>query len=98
MDAPYGLTHPTVEDARDAVFRVHGADAASIWDTLLRTAGVSSAAAAKGSGAGPGSVDTFSRLLTVMEAADPVTGLCALALRIRLTSYTHLSAAHRSLT
>ncbi|HWS33064.1 MAG TPA: hypothetical protein VN408_10010 [Actinoplanes sp.] len=77
---PYGLTRPTVDDARDTVHRVHGADGAQIWQQLAKSAG--------------GSLDD---LLTVMEAADPTTRLCAVALRIRMTSYDCLAAAHLEL-
>ena len=34
------------------------------------------------------------RLLAAMEAADPTTRLCALALRIRVGTHAHLSVAH----
>lgn len=77
---PYGLTRPTLDDARDTVHRVHGADGAQVWRELTRTAA--------------GSLD---ELLPVMEAADPTTRLCAVALRIRMTSYDCLAAAHTEL-
>ncbi|MEU4557913.1 hypothetical protein AB0F72_05970 [Actinoplanes sp. NPDC023936] len=77
--SPYGLSRPTVEDARAAVLRVHGGDGPRVWDELVRTAG---------------SDLTLDRLLPVMTVADPTTRLCALALQIRLTSHTHLAAAH----
>lgn len=82
-DGPYGLRPPTTADARDAVHRVHGADAPRVWAAMLSTAGVT--------GAEP---TAFERVLAVMEGADPVTRLCAQALRIRLTSYSCLAAAH----
>jgi hypothetical protein len=84
-DVPYGLHPPTIADAHDAVHRVHGADGPAVWAGLLAAAGVS------GDATQP---EAFERLLTVMEAADPVSQLCAHALRIRLTSYTCLAAAH----
>ena len=36
----------------------------------------------------------WEQLLTAMAGLDPVSRLCAHALRIRLSSHTHLSAAH----
>ncbi|GAA0559214.1 hypothetical protein GCM10010172_47830 [Paractinoplanes ferrugineus] len=82
-DAPYGLHPPTVADAHDALHRVHGADGPRIWAALLAGAGVT--------GQEP---DALDRLLPVLDRADEVTQLCAQALRIRLTSYTCLAAAH----
>jgi hypothetical protein len=83
--APYGLRRPTVADARQAVYRVHGDTAPAIWRSLL-----------SGSRLSGDEEDTASltRLIETMTAADPVTKLCAEALRIRLASHTHLSAAH----
>ncbi|MEU8239949.1 hypothetical protein AB0C07_17020 [Actinoplanes missouriensis] len=77
--SPYGLSRPTVEDARAAVLRVHGGDGPRVWDQLVRTAG---------------SDLTLERLLPVMAGADPITRLCGLALQIRVTSHTQLAAAH----
>ncbi|WP_433825479.1 hypothetical protein ACQP2E_25600 [Actinoplanes sp. CA-015351] len=74
----YGLARPTVEDARDAVLRVHRWDGPVIWEQLVRAAGSGS---------------SLDRLLPVMAAADPITRLCALAVQIRLTAYTELAAA-----
>lgn len=77
--APYGLACPTADDARTSVLRVHGASGPRVWDQLVQQAGSSTA---------------LEKLLPVMAAADPTTRLCALALQIRMTSYTHLAAAH----
>jgi hypothetical protein len=77
-DVPYGLVRPTIEDAREAVHRVHAGDGPQVWDHLVRAAG-------------PGA--SLERLLPAMEAADPVTRLCALALRIRMTAHSELGAA-----
>ncbi|MEV0901173.1 hypothetical protein [Actinoplanes sp. NPDC049802] len=81
--APYGLTLPTMADARAAVHRVHADDGPRIWNDLLRAAGI-----------GENEPGGLSRLLPVMHNADPTTRLCALALKIRITSHTHLAAAH----
>ncbi|WP_430790131.1 hypothetical protein [Actinoplanes sp. G11-F43] len=86
MDAPYGLTRPTFDDAREAVHRVHGDDGPRIWQHLVKAAGLS--------GHEPDAVD---RLLSLMETADPTTRLCATALRIRVTSYDCLAVAHHDL-
>jgi hypothetical protein len=85
-EAPYGLARPTLDDARTAVHRVHGADGPQVWQRLLHAAGMD--------GTEPGALD---RLLPLMASADPVTRLCATALRIRSVSHEHLSAAHTNL-
>ena len=83
---PYGLSRPTLEDARLAVHRAHAADGPRVWHQLLHAAGLS--------GSEP---DALERLLALMAAADPTTRLCATALRIRVVSHEHLSAAHSNL-
>jgi hypothetical protein len=83
--AAYGLHNPTFADFRDAVHRVHGTDGPVVWSRLLATSGLS---------AGETDAKVLPRLLAVMAVADPVTQLCAQALRIRQASHTHLSAAH----
>lgn len=85
-DASYGLARPTLDDARTAVHRVHGADGPQVWDRLLQAAG--------STGTEPGSLD---QILPVMASADPATRLCATALRIRAVSHDHLVAAHSDL-
>jgi hypothetical protein len=83
--SPYGLHRPSMHDAREAVHRVHGANGPAVWDRLLTKSGL-------------GTHDTddadLLQLLDTMADLDPVSGLCAQALRIRLASHTHLSAAH----
>jgi hypothetical protein len=88
-ETPYGLTRPTMDDARVAVHRVHAADGPRIWTQLLRTAGLDGAAT---------SADGLDRLLAVMHDADPVSRLCALALSIRVTSHTQLSLLAKELS
>ncbi|GAA4609714.1 hypothetical protein BJY16_007467 [Actinoplanes octamycinicus] len=83
--SPYGLRRPTMADAREAMHRVHGHTGRSAWARLLQTAGLSGTET---------SDDDLHRLLTAMTGLDPVSRLCAQALRIRLSSHTHLSAAH----
>lgn len=82
---PYGLQRPTTHDARDALHRVHGADGPAVWNRLLSQPGIT---AADTSDAG------LLRLVEAMAKLDPVSRLCAQALRIRLAAHTHLSAAH----
>jgi hypothetical protein len=82
---PYGLRLPTVADARQAVYRVHGDSATAIWSSLLGGCRLSGDEEDTGS---------LARLIDAMIAGDPVTRLCGEALRIRLASHTHLSAAH----
>lgn len=81
----YGLHRPTMADAREAMQRVHGESGRSAWERLLQVAGMS------GTETGD---DALRRLLTAMAGLDPVSRLCAQALTIRLSSHTHLSAAH----
>lgn len=82
---PYGLRRPTVADARESLYRVHGDAAPAVWAELLGACRLSGAEDDTGS---------LARLIEAMSAADPVTRLCGEALRIRLASHTHLSAAH----
>ncbi|MEU8661635.1 hypothetical protein [Actinoplanes philippinensis] len=83
---PYGLHRPTVHDVHDAIHRVHGTDdGAAVWAHLLQTTGVSIQQADEGA---------LHKLLDAMTSLDPVSRLCAHALRIRLSSHTHLAAAH----
>jgi hypothetical protein len=81
----YGLHRPTMADAREAMHRVHGHTGRSAWERLLHSAGLS------GTETGD---DALRPLLTAMAGLDPVSRLCAQALQIRLSSHTHLSAAH----
>ncbi|WP_307798324.1 hypothetical protein [Actinoplanes flavus] len=81
--APYGLSRPDLDDARAAVLRVHAGDGPRVWNDLLHTAGLT--------GKEPGGLD---RMLVVMHGADPSTRLCALALKIRITAHTELTATH----
>src|SRR5688500_14364019 len=81
----YGLRRPTMADAREAMHRVHRHTARSAWERLLQSAGLSGDET---------SDEALHQLLTAMDGLDPVSRLCAQALRIRLSSHTHLSAAH----
>ncbi|GAA2711553.1 hypothetical protein [Actinoplanes palleronii] len=84
-DRAYDLLPPTLADARDAIHRAHGHTGRSAWAQLLTIAGLT------------GTETDRSALLRILEAMihlDPVSQLCAQALHIRLTSYTHLAAAH----
>jgi hypothetical protein len=82
---PYGLHRPTMHDAYEAIHRVHSDDGPAIWARLLSAAGLNG---------GDSGEPALLRLLKAMEALDPVSRLCAHAMRIRLTSHTHLAAAH----
>jgi hypothetical protein len=64
---------------------VHGGGGPAVWAALLDTCRLS------GNETEPAALTS---LMRAMAAADPVTALCAEALRIRLASHTHLSAAH----
>jgi hypothetical protein len=81
----YGLTRPGLPDARRALTRVFGSGADTLWTELLASAGLS------GDEDDPASL---SRLLAVMETADPVIATCGRAMTIRRVAYEKLSAAH----
>jgi hypothetical protein len=83
--APYGLERPVVSDARAAVHRVHGADGPAVWQVVTREAGVAGNEV---------DVESLERTLRAMTAADPVSRLCAHALRIRLSAHSHLAGVH----
>ncbi|MEU4245648.1 hypothetical protein [Actinoplanes sp. NPDC026619] len=82
---PYGLSRPTMSDAREAVHRVHGDSGPRAWAEALQAAGLS------GEETAPEALD---RLLAVLAAGDEVSQLCGHALQIRAAMHTHLSAAH----
>lgn len=84
-DAVYHLRRPDLGEARTALQRLYTHQTATIWQSLLARAGLTGAETDDAS---------FDRLLTAMTDTDPVMGLCARSLRIRATTYTHLSAAH----
>ncbi|WP_250032425.1 hypothetical protein [Paractinoplanes maris] len=84
-DTTYGLHRPTMNDAHEAMHRVHGVDGPAVWAQALTAAGLSATSQKD---------DDLPRLLEAMTRLDPVSRLCAQALRIRLSSHTHLSAAH----
>jgi hypothetical protein len=84
-EAPYGLRRPTMNDARDAIHRVHGDTAPALWDRLLGSISLSGTETDEAG---------FERLLRAMSDLDPVSRLCAHALKIRVASHLHLSAAH----
>ncbi|MFI1990970.1 hypothetical protein [Actinoplanes sp. NPDC020271] len=83
--AAYGLSRPTMADAQDAMHRVHGHTGRSAWASLLDAAKLTGAETDEPS---------LLRLIEAMTHLDPVSRLCAQALRIRMTSHTHLAAAH----
>lgn len=84
-DATYGLQRPTMNDAREALLRVHGIDGPAVWAQLLTAAGLSATSQKE---------ENLPRLLEAMARLDPVSRLCSQAISIRLSSHTHLSAAH----
>jgi hypothetical protein len=76
-------------DALVAVHRAHGANAARVWKQLLRAARLAGDETDDGA---------LLRMIDAMAAADPILGISARSLRIRLRSYTNLSAAHGTLS
>ena len=84
-DIPYGLRRPTMDDARESVHRVHGGDGPRVWSRTLTASGL---------GGHENDDDSLERLLVALEGADPVSQMCAVALRIRLRSHTFLAVAY----
>lgn len=81
----YGLSRPTVLDARAAIERVyHGADADRVWTAIVGPA----------LGARQSALSIDEIVLAMMASTDDVVRLCGQALKIRLRSYAHLSATH----
>jgi hypothetical protein len=80
----YGLSRPTMTDACDAMHRVHGHTGRSHWARLLAAAQLTGTETDE---------PALLHLIEAMTHLDPVSRLCAQALRIRLTSHTHLAAA-----
>lgn len=79
------LTAPTLDDARVALARVSSTAGPEVWTGLLARAGLSGHERGR---------EPLERLLTVMAGSgDPVTALCARALRIRATASDRLAAA-----
>lgn len=82
--AAYGLSRPTVVDARAALERVYGPMADACWTTLAGRAQTSKDRAV-----------TVEEIVESMLAhEDGVVRLCGQALKIRLRSFAHLSAAN----
>jgi hypothetical protein len=81
----YGLRRPTMNDADQAMHRVHGHTGRSHWAQLLNVTGLTGNETDEPS---------LLRLIDAMAKLDPVSQMCAQALRIRLATHTHLTAAH----
>ena len=83
--ASYGLRRPTMTDAREAMHRVHGHTGRSHWARLIQKAQLTGNETDE---------PALLRLIEAMSALDPVSRMCAQALKIRLSAHTHLTAAH----
>jgi hypothetical protein len=81
-ETPYGLHRPTMDDAREAVYRVHGDLGPRMWSRTLTDTGL---------GGHETDDDSLECVLVALDGADPVSRLCAQALRIRLRSHTYLA-------
>ena len=81
-ETPYGLRRPTMDDARAAVYRVHGELGPRMWSRTLTDTEL---------GGHESDDDSLERLLVALDGADPVSRLCAQALRIRLRAHTVLA-------
>jgi hypothetical protein len=81
--AGYALVRPAMSDALVAVHRAYGPNAGTVWAQLLTAAGLD----------GDESDDTaLHRMLEAMTSSDPVLGIIARSLRIRLDVYTLLAS------
>jgi hypothetical protein len=80
----YGLHRPTMIDARQAMHRVHAHAGPTQWTSLLERTGLTGDETDE---------PALLRLVEAMYVLDPVSRMCAQALRIRLTAHTHLTAA-----
>lgn len=81
----YGLSRPTVVDARAAIERVyHGADADRVWTAIVGPA----------LGARQSALSIEEIVDAMMVSTDDVVRLCGQALKIRLRSFSHLATAH----
>jgi hypothetical protein len=81
-ETPYGLHRPTMDDARAAVLRVYGGGGPRMWARTLTVTEL---------GGRETDDDSLERVLLALDGADPVSRLCAQALRIRLRSHTYLA-------
>jgi hypothetical protein len=88
-EEPYGVRRPDLAEAREALRRLYGADAGTIWADLMSRTGLT------GNETDPAAL---TRLIEAMTAADPILSLCARSLHIRQATHTHLSAAHQLIT
>ena len=80
----YPVPSVTLEHARIALARVHPVTAGQVWAQLLADAGLSGREVERAA---------LERLLDTMNASpEPLTALCARALRIRLSTFDRLSA------
>lgn len=81
----YGMSRPTLGEARETLRRIHMSDVDLLWATLLESAGRTTADLES---------PIPASLIVAMFAADPFTQLAAQALRIRMVTFEHLSTAH----
>ncbi|WP_433219370.1 hypothetical protein ACQP00_15035 [Dactylosporangium sp. CS-047395] len=80
---PYGLSAPSLADARTALDTVFGERADAIWSRVTGRAG--------------GEPTLPAVIAAMREEPDPVVGLCAQSLDIRLSTYEYLSAADHTI-
>ncbi|WP_433060650.1 hypothetical protein [Dactylosporangium sp. CS-033363] len=80
---PYGLRAPSLADARTALDNVFGERSEAIWRRVTDRAG--------------GEPTLPAVIAAMREESDPVVGLCAQSLDIRLSTFEYLSAADHTI-
>lgn len=83
--AAYDLEMPTLATARAALTSYYGPHADDVWQTLLFSSGLTGQ---ETDGA------AFSRLISCMQVAAPMTRLCARSLTVRAAAYERLVKRH----
>ncbi|MFC7529284.1 hypothetical protein [Actinoplanes sp. GCM10030250] len=83
--AAYEIEMPTLATARAALTGFYGPHADDVWRTLLFTCGLTGEETDRGS---------FSRLISSMQVAQPMTRLCARSLAVRAAAYERLVERH----
>ena len=83
--AAYELQRPTLATARAALQGFYGPHSEDVWRTLLFSSGLTGDETDHAA---------FGRLITAMQAAAPLTRLCARGLSVRASVYERLVERH----
>ena len=82
----YQLAQPTLDDAHTALRRLYGPHSSDIWRTLLTRAQLTGQER---------DLNSFDRLVSFMQVAEPITQLCGRGLAVRGATYRHLAATQQ---